>query len=185
MKVLLKLQVEADQTLPPMPVKVYTGSALPLELVGIPAEMAGGKVTGVRVSVTNADGLPLTGECVKVGEEWHTLFAAAGFTNYGFVKQGVRFDVVVDRADGSTAKVIIGVADLEVKAASPSAVAGKPSLDYVVKGDDIYFKSAVVDGVQHYVKQSMKYDPRVGWGADWGGDYILSADGQYVPYVEE
>lgn len=185
MKVLLKLQAEADQTLPPLPVKVYTGSALPLELVGIPAKMAGGEVLGVSVTVTNADGQPLTGQCFKVGAEWYTLFAAAGFTNYGFVKQGVKFDVTVKRADGSTAVVTIGVADLEVKAASPNAVAGQPSRGCVVKGEDVYFKAAVVGGVQHYVKQSMQYDPRVGWGAVWGGDFVLSTDGQFVPYVEE
>ena len=184
MKVLLKLQAEADQTLPPLPVKVYTGSALPLELVGIPAKMAGGEVLGVSVTVTNADGQPLSGECAKVGAEWMTLFAAAGFTNYGFVKQGVKFDVAVERADGSTAVVTIGVADFEIKAASPSAVAGKPSGAYVVKGEDIYFKTEMREGVQHWCKQSMKYDPRVGWGAVWGGDYILTADGRYVLYEE-
>lgn len=184
MKVLLKLQAEADQTLPPMPVSVYTGSALPLELVGIPAKMAGGEVLGVSVTVTNADNQPLTGQCFKVGAEWYTLFAAAGFTNYGFVKQGVKFDVTVKRADGSTAVVTIGVADFEVKPASPNAVAGQPSQGYVVKGGDIYCKSKMVGGIQHFVKQSMSYDPKIGWGADWGGDYVLSADGQYVPYEE-
>lgn len=180
MKIHLKLQAEADQTLPPLPVKVYTGSALPLELVGIPEKMAGGEVLGVSVTVTNADGQPLTGECAKVGAEWYTLFAAAGFTNFGFVKQGVKFDVTVKRADGSTAVVTIGVADFEVKAASPSAVAGKPSSAYVVKGGDLYVRSEVRDGVQHYVKQSMSYDPEIGWGAEWVGDYILTADGEFV-----
>lgn len=184
MKVLLKLQAEADQTLPLMPVKVYTGSALPLELVGIPNSMAGGEITGVSVEVTNADNQPLTGECVKVGADWYVLFAAAGFVSYGFVSKGLKVTATVKRADGSTANVIIGVADFEAVAASASASAGVPSQGYIVKGGDLYVKSKVVDAIQHYVKQSMEYDPEIGWGANWGGDYVLSADGQFVPYEE-
>ena len=51
--------------------------------------------------------------------------------------------------------------------------------DYVVKGEDIYLKSRLVDGVQHFVKMAMEYDEDIGWGATWGGDYILEG-GNYV-----
>jgi Mn-containing catalase len=55
---------------------------------------------------------------------------------------------------------------------------------YVVKGSDVYLKSEVVAEVQHYVKQVMSYDPEIGWGADWTGDYIL-ADGEFIPVNAE
>ena len=53
MKINLNIQMENKLTLPVMPVGIYTGSALPLEIVGIPALMAGGVVSGVNVTVTN------------------------------------------------------------------------------------------------------------------------------------
>ena len=44
----------------------------------------------------------------------------------------------------------------------------------VVKGSDVYVKSSVVGGVQHYVRQSMVYDEEMAaWGAEWVGDYVL------------
>jgi len=180
MKVDLTVQMEKKLTLPPMPVGIYTGSALPLEIVGIPAMMSGGVVSGVSVTVTNADGIPVTGTAEIIGGTWMILFAASNFANYGEVMAGIRIDATVARRDGTTAVVTVGVIDFEVKAASADATAGTPSNMVMVKGGDIYCKSQMVGGVQHYVKQVISHDPEIGWGADWTGDYVLGSDGQYV-----
>ena len=173
-------QIKSGLTLPVLPVGFYTGSALPLEIVGIPAMMANGVVSGVSVTVTNADGMPVTGDAAAVGGVWMILFAASNFANYGEVMAGVRIDAVVARRDGTTAVVTVGVADLNIKAASANATAGTPSNMVAVKGADVYLKSRMVGGVQHYVKQTMSHDPEIGWGADWMGDYVLGSDGQFV-----
>ena len=180
MKINLNIQMENMLTLPVMPVGIYTGSALPLEIVGIPALMAGGVVSGVNVTVTNADGIPVTGAASPCGGAWYALFAASNFANYGDVMAGIKIDATVERRDGTTAAVTVGVADLKIKAASADATAGTPSNMVMVKGGDIYCKSQMVGGVQHYVKQTISHDPEIGWGADWTGDYILDASGNYV-----
>lgn len=180
MKINLDIQMENELTSPVMPVGIYTGSALPLEIVGIPATLAGGVVSGVTVTVTNADGMPVTGEAAAVGGVWMVLFSASNFANYGTVKYGIKIDATVTRRDGTTATVTVGVADLEIKAASASAAPGTPSSRYALKGGDLYLKTQVLDGVQHYTKQSMVYDAEIGWGAEWTGDYIMGADGEFV-----
>ena len=180
MKINLNIQMENMLTLPVMPIGIYTGSALPLEIVGIPAMMAGGVVSGVSVTVTNADGIPVTGSAVAVGGAWMALFAAANFANYGDVKCGIKIDATIERRDGTTAVVTIGVADLIIKASSADAMPGTPSNMVAVKGSDLYIKTQVVEGVQHYTKQTMVHDPEIGWGAEWTGDYILDASGNFV-----
>ena len=180
MKINLNIQMENMLTLPVMPVGIYTGSALPLEIVGIPAMMAGGVVSGVSVTVTNADGMPVTGAAAAVGGTWMILFAASNFANYGEVMAGIRIDATVERRDGTTAIVTVGVADLNIKAASASATPGTPGAHYVEKGGDLYPKTQIVDGVQHYTKQTMAFNPEIGWGAEWSGDYILDASGNFV-----
>ena len=180
MKINLNIQMENKLTLPVMPIGIYTGSALPLEIVGIPAMMAGGSVTGVSVTVTNADGISVTGSASPVGGAWYALFAASNFANYGEVMAGVKIDATIERRDGTTAVVTVGVVDLEIKAASANATAGTPSNMVAVKGGDVYVKSQMVGGVQHYVRQVMSHDPEIGWGADWTGDYILGSNGEFV-----
>ncbi len=182
MKIKLNLQATVDQTLPPLPVKIFTGSALPLELEGIPGEWAGGEVVGVSVTVKNADGVDVAAECALVGNEWQCLFAGSNFPSWGFVENGVRITVAVKRSDDTTAYVIVGVADFDIKPATTSASPGTPGAMVAIKGGDVYLKTQVLDGVQHYTKQQMAFDSRVGWGATWTGDYILTADGDFVPF---
>jgi len=79
----------------------------------------------------------------------------------------------------------IGVADMEIKAASANASPGSPGDMVMIKGTDIYFPfGEPVEGVQHYVKQKVVYDPEIGYGAEWVGDYILGSDGQFVEVTE-
>lgn len=156
---------------------VFSGSALPVTVMGVPEMRGGLKVVGVRVRVTNAAGMPVTAECFIQRGLWRCRFSAANFAVYGFISQGMSVELVLDDGEIET----VGVGDFEVVAANASAVKGEPSGVFMTKGADVYFKSSVdEDGVQHYLKQEMVNDPDIGWGAVWTGDYILSAEGEYV-----
>lgn len=157
---------------------VWTGSALPVA-IRMPTKVGGADVTGVKVYATNADGVELSAVCELVKGVWRTLFSASGFTNYGFVTNGFRVEVTL--AAGDVTSSIRYVGDLEVKKETADARPGLPSSFYVVKGDKMYLRSQIVNGVQHYVEQAMEFDPDIGWGANWTGDYILDADGNFVP----
>lgn len=176
----LTLQGKYGPAFPAMPVSTVTGGALPLELLGIPAYLAGNEVTGVTVTVTNAQGVPATAPARRVGGVWYVLFAASNFTAWGDVAKGVRFSVTVAHDDGTSSDITLAMADLTIAPADASAVRGGGDAAYVAKGSDIYLKSEVVDGVQHYLKQKMVHDPDIGWGATWIGDYVLTAEGEYV-----
>lgn len=165
----LSLHIRHGAALPLAPVYTYTGSALPLDIAGIPSSLAGEDVTGVTVSVTNADGISVSATAEKTGNAWRVLFAPSNFDTYGVVAKGVRIS-----ASTAAGAVVVATADLVIKAASPSATPGDPTKSYVTKGSDIYLKSFVDgEGAQHYVRQTMQFDARVGWGAVWTGDYIL------------
>ena len=155
---------------------VFSGSALPVTLIGVPESRGGLRVCGVRVRLTNAAGMPVSAECFMQRGLWRCRFSAANFAVYGFISQGMSVEFVLDDGEIET----VGVGDFEVVAANASAVKGEPSGVFVTKGSDVYVKSEVVDGVQHYLKQKMVHDPDIGWGAVWTGDYILSAEGEYV-----
>jgi len=184
MRVDLYLQFRRDLTLPAMPVRVNSGSALPLELYGIPAVVSGATVTGVSVQITNANSEPLTATCTKIGDAWVTLFASSGFVNYGTVKNGFKAMVTCRRQDGVSMTIHI-CGDFEVVASSASAVPGSQSTAYQIAGGDVYKKTQVIGGVQHYIKEQMAYDADIGWGAEWVGDYVKSNDGQFIPFVQE
>lgn len=157
---------------------VWTGSALPVALRA-PVKIGGAEVVSVKVYATNADGVELNADCELVGGMWRTLFAASGFTHYGFVQNGFRVEVALRAGDITSSVLYVG--DLEVKKSTPDAMPGAPGSFYVVKGDKMYLRSRLVEGVQHYVEQTMEFDPDIGWGANWTGDYILDADGNFVP----
>ena len=179
MKIDLAEMIATDPTFPAGPLKGHTGSAVFAELMGIPDRLGGGTVVSVVVSLVTPDGLPVSGSAEKVGCEWHALFAPSNFTGYGTTRNGFKVTATVRREDGTTFQMTIGVGNLEISAGTPDSQPGDPSKNYVVKGDDVYCKSRVVDGVQHFVRQVMSYDPEIGWGADWVGDYVLE-DGAYV-----
>ena len=111
---------------------------------------------------------------------WFALFAASNFANYGEVKCGIKIDATIERRDGTNAVVTVGVADLTIAAANANASAGTPVGHYAVKGCDLYLKTQLVEGVQHYTKQTMVHDAEIGWGAEWHGDYIMDASGNFV-----
>ena len=171
-------QVQHDMSLQPLPVKMNTGSALPLEIIGIPSQLGGEDVIGVTVTVTNPDGVSATGAAEFSFGAWRVRFAAALFAAYGTVLRGVKISVYT--ANSTT---VVALADLVVAAANADAVAGNPGAHYQAKGGDTYFKSEVIDGVQHYKRVTIGYNARLGvWGYnDPEGDYILDSNGDFTP----
>lgn len=182
MEINFEIQTEYGATIPLLPVKTYTASALPL-ILSVPTSMYGKDVSGVGVSLKNADGVVMTANCNKLAAGiWTTIFGAANFDNYGFVKNGAKFTATL--SDGTNTTVItLGIADVEIVASSSQASPGDPSTAYEVKGGEIYVKSRIVQGVQHYVRQNMEYEAEIGWGAVWSGDYVL-VNGEFVEVQE-
>ena len=180
MTIYLKKNIRLDVTLPIGPVRCFTSSALLVELADIPEALGGGTVTDVSVTVVNADGMPATAPASKVGDLWTVLFAGTNFPTYGFTERGIRVQATVTRANSTAYQIVLGLGNLEIVKGDAEAEPGDPSASYVTKGSDVYLKSEVVGDVQHYVKQVMSYDPEIGWGADWTGDYILS-EGEFIP----
>ena len=163
--------------LPLRRVGVYTGSALPIAIRGVPDEFSGQAVTGVTITLTNADGTSMDVACLRTDRDWTALVAASFFAAYGFISRGVK--VVADVQDGSAVRhVTVGVGDLDVIADTAAVRRGDPDRTVQGKGDDIYLKSEVVDGEQHYKRLTIEKNPRVGWGLNQVGDYIL-VDGEF------
>jgi hypothetical protein len=174
----LRLQAKGGEAMPLMPVKVYTASALPITLVGLPERIGSGSVAEVTITVVNADGLPITAPAVRDERGWSALFAASNFATYGRTRCG--FKVVVTVVDGAARfDVVYAVADFMVVCSSDEAKPGEKNAGFLRKGDDVFLPTGEVDGVMRYVKQVMVYDGRVGWGASWEGDYVLQG-GEFV-----
>lgn len=170
-------QVYRRSTLPLKCGEVFCGSSLPVAVIGVPGRRGGQRVTGVKVEIVNAAGMPVEADCFKRRGIYRCLFSAANFVVYGFVSKGMRVKLALEDGEIET----VGVGDFEVKASGADSVQGDPSVRYVAKGSDIYLPSSVDNyGVQHYVKQTMVHDPDIGWGAIWDGDYVLSAEGEFV-----
>ena len=178
-KINLYRNTRYNPTFPIGPAKGYSASAMLLEFVGIPDEYGGGTVTAVTITVVNADGLPLTAPATKDGDTWRILYAASNFSTYGETARGLKVELAITLPNGSVYTLTIGIGAVVIEKGDASAEPGDPMAAYVVKGDDVYLKSEIVEGVQHFVKMSMEYDEEIGWGATWGGDYILEG-GNYV-----
>ena len=186
----MKIQLYDQVRNPAFPLKCvnhFTGGALPIELCGVPFFYSCEIVKSVKVSITNADGVELTGICEKRGYNWHVLFSAANFAHYGFVSKGVKVVLSLEGSGGPDHETTVAVGDFEIHAAAAGVQPGDPSSHYATKDGDQFEKIDVRDGVQHYIKRVMVYDPdpAIGWGAKWEGDYILTADGNFIPANQE
>ena len=169
--------INLSLTLPLRQVGVYTGSAAPIGICGIPAAFIGAPVSDVSLTLTNADGTAMTVPCVKSGNFWTALFAPSFFAAYGFISRGVKVVASVREGD-ATRTVIVGVGDLDIQPDTADVRRGDPDKTVQCKGDDIYLKTQIIDGVQHYKRMALVYDERVGWAFDRIGDYIL-VDGEF------
>lgn len=161
---------------PFLPVNVPCGSSRTIGVVGLGSKY-GIKVTGCRIRVTNADGVSLMKECVFDRGVWVVTFPSSHFQNFGSVKNGVV--IFVDGTDerGDSQSWIERVGDLKVSDIGVSGAAPGH-----MDSHDVYLKSEIVDGVQHYKKEVLVYSERQqAWGADYVGDYIL-VGGEFTPY---
>lgn len=185
MKIDISRQIKTDASFPLDPGRVYTGSAFPVEVVGVPCRRGDAYVTGVKVAVTNADGLTIEATAVMFNDgSWRAVFAASCFTSFGRIDNGLV--VSLDLLNGGTQHVEkIGCGIFEVMSGSPDVQPGDPTAHYRRVGDDDYRKSYVLENIQHYKKVEIAYDEDMGdWGFNLTGDFILSADGEFIPYSE-
>lgn len=187
MKIYLRDQL-ANPAYPPKCVYVKTGSALPVEFCDLPCFHNGLRVIGVKVSITNANGISVEAPCEKRGARWFVQFAASNFTNYGFVYKG--FKVTLELKDDESDRgweYVAATGDIDISAASATALPGNRGNFFMTKDGELFVRSHVVEGVPHFVKQEMVFDPNplLGWGAKWTGDYILSNTGDYIPANQE
>ena len=155
---------------PFIPVGVVCGSARTIGVVGLKSR-CGVKVMGCRIRVTNADGEPMVKTCALDRGIWVATFPASHFQHYGTVKNGVA--VFADGVDetGAPTTWIERVGDLKVEPIDADSV---PGGETVVPPADVYHKSEVIDGVQHYKREVLVYSERQhAWGADYVGDYVF------------
>ncbi len=181
MRIDLTRNLNEDVGYPIGPVRVFTSSLLAIDLSGIPRARHGIAIERVEVAVTNADGLSFKAVASRLGSLYYVRFAAADFANYGEVENGITISLVY--ANEGVEQIAAG--QLIIVAANANAKPGDPTAKYVTKGDDLYVRTIVKDGIQHYCKQTMTYDAEMeAWGADWTGDYVL-IDGEFVEANQE
>ena len=144
MKIDLTHQIAENPLFPAGPLVGYSGSSVLAELCGVPAALGGGTVAGVAVSLTLPDGIPVTAPAEKVGSEWHVLFAAANFTCYGVTRRGFKAVATIQRDNGTIFPYTLGIGNLRIDPGTPDAQPGDPMKNYVVKGDEVYLKSQMV-----------------------------------------
>lgn len=163
--------------LPLMPLSVVCGSALTVGVTGLPKKRLGVKLTGCRIVITNADGVALSKDCAWTDGAWCVTFPASHFQGFGAVLKGVKVMAVGEDEQGVDQIWVERIGDLRVLAADASSRPGQPSS---VAGD-VYLKSKVIDGVQHYKKLVLTYsEKQKAWGVDQVGDYVIIG-GEYVP----
>ena len=168
---------------PPIPISVPCGSPLTLGVVGLPKSALGVKITGCRIRVTNADGVAVSKDCVFADGAWCATFPASHFQGYGAVKRGLIVFAVGKDETGADQLWIERVGDVRIDAVDASSRPGAPS---VQPGGDVYKKSEIVGGVQHYkLERLVKSEEQGGaWGLEWYGDYVLIG-GEFVPFSAE
>jgi hypothetical protein len=98
----------------------------------------------------------------------------------GTVKNGVVVFADGKDENGESQLWIERVGDLRVSAVDAFSTPGGTS----ATPKDIYHRSEIIDGVQHYKKEVLTYSPRQNaWGAEYVGDYVFIG-GDYVPFSE-
>ena len=163
---------------PFVPVSVACGSSRTIGVTGLKSRF-GVKVTGCRIRVTNADGVAVTKDCVADRGAWCATFPASHFQTFGTVKKGVVVFAVGKDETGADQLWIERVGDLRVSPVDASSLPGGT----VETPKDVYHKSEIVDGVQHYKREVLTYSARQNaWGAEYVGDYVFIG-GEFVPFT--
>lgn len=165
---------------PFLPVNVPCGSARTLGVIGLKSRVPGIEITSCQIRVVNADGQAMTKTCKLEGGVWVATFPASHFQSYGSVKNGVVVFADGKDENGESNLWIERVGDLKVSAIDSTSPAGGTT---PVPPGEVYHKSAVIDGVQHYKKEVLQYSARQkAWGADYVGDYVFIG-GEFVPFT--
>lgn len=163
---------------PFVPVSVSCGSARTIGVTGLKSRL-GIKVTGCKIRITNADGEAMTKDCSYTDGAWCVTFPASHFAHYGDVKRGVVIFAAGKDETGADQLWIERVGDLRVTAVDASSTPG----GHVETPKDVYHKSEIIDGVQHYKKEILTFSARQNaWGADYVGDYVFIG-GEFVPFT--
>ena len=164
---------------PFIPLDVPCGSARTVGVIGLQSR-DGVEVSGCKIQITNADGVAMMKDCVKEGAVWVVTFPASHFQSYGKVKNGVVIYAVGQDERGEDQLWIERVGDLRVTALDASSAPGGET----VTPAEVFLKSEIVDGVQHYKREVLTYSERQrAWGAEYVGDYIF-VGGVFVSFGE-
>lgn len=163
---------------PFIPVNVSCGSSRTIGVIGLGSKL-GVKVTGCKIRITNADGVAITKDCVYDRGAWCVTFPASHFSNYGTVKNGVVVFAVGKDESNVDQLWIERVGDLRVTPVDASSLPGGT----VETPKDVYHKSEIVEGVQHYKREVLTYSAKQNaWGAEYVGDYVFIG-GEFVPFT--
>ena len=165
---------------PFLPVNVPCGSARTLGVIGLKSRVPGIEITGCQIRVVNADGQAMTKTCKLERGVWVATFPASHFQRYGTVKKGVVVYAVGKDESGEMQTWIERVGDLRISPVDSSSAAAETVAQ---PPGDVYHKSTIVNGVQHYKREVLTYSERQqAWGADYVGDYVF-VGGEFVPYT--
>ena len=170
------------------PLRLISGSDVTFVISGVPGPLDGVKVAAVYVEVTNVKGSSMTVDASKLGGNWIVTIPRTFFTEPGIISAGYIVRASGKDAAGTAAySWLLGIGDVEIIAVDTGAIPAPEEFnaaDFVLKGADTYEKSRVVDGVQHYCKQTISYDEEMkAWGATWQGDYILTDGGEFQEVI--
>lgn len=179
-------QIRISPALPLRRTAFFSGSTLPLELVGIPDKIGSDTVAAVAVTIVNADGMDFSASAVQGAcGHWLVAFGPSCFPAYGYVSKGVKITATLQTPAGASRSITLAVGDLDIISDSATARQGDPSNVYVRKGADWFIKSETVGGVQHYKRVVLVYDDDMAaWGFDPQGDYTIGANGDFVEVAQ-
>lgn len=94
------------------------------------------------------------------------------------VTDGLHYHVI--GTDGHSNTRYLGSGQLRVL----DCPAGQPHIPPPTGAQGVFFPSEVIDGVQHYKRQDIRFDADMGaWGAEWTGDFVYTPGG-FIPYEE-
>ena len=173
------ISVEESFKRPYMPlgdINVPLGSAATLKIVDVPGVIGLDAVEGVDVRCVNVSDMALTIAAEKDSNgDWCVTFPSTFFIRDGLVENGLQIEVKTGKE-----KYIAGVGSIAVGRYGAQVSRVGDGVAYSVKGDDIYVKTEIVDGVQHYAKQVVVWDADMNaYGATWTGDFILNSNGEF------
>ena len=117
----------ANPQMPLEPVCPYTGSAATFVLINLPRPHGKQRITGVTLSITNADAAISAHPATREGSSWIVTVPAAAIGPSGNVREGIIISASgVDEQSRPVPSWIVAVADLRVKHQDGTAVPGEP-----------------------------------------------------------